>query len=127
MKLDYIPNINTYKDDLVRLYDFDKAQAIKFRELIQQYLLYPSKNLELNKVKFIEARNCSLTLRMTETDEGITSENKFNFYCDLTKEAYEKMLLLLEPFCNKETKGYQYLYIDIDNPIDFLFSPAGTW
>ena len=31
----------------------------------------------------------------------------------------------LEPFCNKETKSYQYLY-DLDNPTDFIFSPSGT-
>jgi hypothetical protein len=36
------------------------------------------------------------------------------------------MVALLDPFCNKETKGYQWLY-DIDSDIDFLFSPAGTW
>jgi hypothetical protein len=36
------------------------------------------------------------------------------------------MISLLDPFCIKDRKGYQYLY-DIDNPIDFLFSPAGSW
>jgi hypothetical protein len=33
------------------------------------------------------------------------------------------MAKLLEPFCKKETKGFQYLY-DIDNPTDLLFSPS---
>jgi hypothetical protein len=65
-------------------------------------------------------------LRISSLDEGITSSDNKIFYCDLTISGYEQMLLLLEPFCKKETKGYQMLY-DIDSLTDFLFSPSGTW
>ncbi|WP_302850212.1 hypothetical protein [Polaribacter cellanae] len=37
-------------------------------------------------------------------------------------ESYIEMLRLLEPFCKKESKGYQYLY-DVDTPTDLLFAP----
>lgn len=125
MKLDYIENINAYGDNVVRLYDFEMAEALKFSALIQQ-LIKTKTQLELSTTDFIEARNCSLTLRVCDTDEGIISENDIDFYCDLTSDAYQTMLLLLEPFCKKNTKGYQFLY-DIDTPTDLLFSPAGTW
>ena len=36
------------------------------------------------------------------------------------------MIELIEPFCKKESKGYQYLY-DIDNPIDLMFCPSATY
>ena len=39
MQLDYIDNINAYGDNIVRLYDFDSAQAGKLRQLIQQTLV----------------------------------------------------------------------------------------
>ncbi len=126
MELDYIENINEFGDNVVRLYNFDKSQAIKFRELIKDIIVNRKQKLDLSQVGFIENRNCNLILGLFKTNEGILSSDNKTFYCALTLESYHTMLKLLESFCEKETKGYQYLY-DIDNPTDFLFSPAGTW
>lgn len=125
MKLDYIENINAYGDNVVRLYDFEMDQAIIFSELIQQ-LIKTKTQIELATIDFIEARNCLLTLRICDTDEGITTQNDSDFYCDLTTVAYQNMLKLIEPFCKKKAKAHQYLY-DVDSSTDLLFSPAGTW
>ena len=126
MELDYIENINEFGENVVRLYNFDKCQVIKFRELIKDTIVNRKQKLDLSQVDFIEKRNCNLILGLFKTDEGILSNDNKTFYCALTLESYNNMLILLEPFCEKETKGYQYLY-DIDNPTDFLFTPAGTW
>jgi len=126
MQLDYIENINEFGDNVVRLYNFDKSQVIKFRELIKDTVVTRKLRLDLSQVDFIENRNCNLILGLFKTDEGILSQDNSTFYCVLTLESYHTMLKLLDPFCQKETKGYQYLY-DVDNPTDFLFSPAGTW
>ena len=126
MKLDYIPNINEYGENVVRLYEFDKAEAIHFRNMIQETILISYEQLDLSTVDFIEARNCNLILRISDLDEGIITSDQETFFCDLTMDGYKKMVSLLEPFCKKETKGYQWLY-DVDNQTDFLFSPGGTW
>ncbi len=126
MKLDYISNYNKYGDHVVRLYDFDTVHANKFRNSIQHTVITNKQSLDLATIDFIERRNCQLVLRIAETDEGIVTADNINFFCDLTPAGYEQMVSLLEPFCKKATKGYQWLY-DIDNPTDFLFSPAGTW
>jgi len=126
MELDYIANINEFGENVVRLYNFDKSQVIKLRDLIKDSVVNRNQKLDLSQVDFIKTRNCNLILGLFKTDEGILSVDDKTFYCALTLEGYENMLKLLEPFCKKETKGYQYLY-DIDNPTDFLFSPAGTW
>ncbi len=126
MELDFIEDINEFGENVVRLYNFDKRQVIKFRELIKDTIVNRKQRLDLSQVDFIEKRNCNLILGLFKTDEGILSNDNKTFYCALTLESYNNMLKLLEPFCEKETKGYQYLY-DIDNPTDFLFSPAGTW
>lgn len=126
MKLDYIENINEFGENVVRLYNFDKSQVIKFRALIKDTIVHRKQKLDLSQVDFIEGRNCNLILALFKTDEGMLSSDNKTFYCALTLESYHTMLKLLEPFCEKETKGYQYLY-DVDNPTDFLFSPAGTW
>ncbi|MCX6230729.1 MAG: hypothetical protein NTZ33_04225 [Bacteroidetes bacterium] len=126
MMLDYIDNINAYGDNVVRLYDFDRLQAVKFRQCLQETIIINNKELDLSSCDFIEGRNCNLILRISEEDEGITTSDDINFYCDLTFKGYEQMIALLALFCTKETKGHQYLY-DVDSLTDFLFSPCGTW
>jgi hypothetical protein len=126
MELDYIGNINEFGESVVRLYNFDKAEALKFRALIEDTIIKNQQKLDLSQIDFIESRNCNLILGPFKTDEGILTNDNKTFYCALTLECYHKMLQLLEPFCEKNTLGYQYLY-EIDNPTDFLFSPAGTW
>lgn len=126
MELDFIDKINEFGENMIRLYNFDMSEALKFRDLIKEVVVDRKQKLDLSQIEFIEARNCNLILGAFKTDEGILSEDNNTFYCLLTIEGYLNMLKLLEPFCKKETKGYQYLY-DIDIPTDFLFSPAGTW
>ena len=126
MQLDYIDKINEFGDNIVRLYDFDRAQADKFRQIVTQSIIVEKKQLDLSTVDFIQARNCNLVLRISDEDEGIWRSTKTKFYCDLTIEGYQLMISLLAPFCKKETKGYQWLY-DVDSKTDFLFSPGGTW
>lgn len=126
MKLDYIANINEYGDHVVRLYDFNQELAIKFRAVVMEAIITNKKELDLSAVDFIESRNCRLTLRISEENTGIFTNDNELFFCDLTTAGYEQMINLLEPFCNRDTKGYQWLY-DIDTQTDFLFSPGGTW
>ena len=125
MQLDFIDNINEYGENVVRLYNFDQHEAIKFRDLIQDTIVEKKQKLILSQVDFIEIRNCNLVLGLFKSDEGIFSVAQKTFYCALTLDGYHRMLKLIEPFCNKDSRGYQYLY-DLDNPTDFLFAPAGT-
>ena len=125
MKLDYIDNYNAYGENILRLYNFDMSEAILFRDLIRDVIVNRNQRLDLSKVDFIEESEYNLVLGLFKTDEGILSDDNKNFVCALTLDGFINMLKLLEPFCNKETKGHQYLY-EIDNPTDFLFSPAGT-
>lgn len=126
MELDFIENVNEFDESVVRLYNFDKSEATLFRDLIKSTIIERNIRLDLSKIDFIENRNCNLILGLFKSDEGMLSVDNKTFYCALTLENYKNMLTLIEPFCNKDTKSHQYLY-DIDNPIDFLFSPAGTW
>jgi len=126
MELDYIDNINDFGEDVVRLYNFKKEEATLFCNAVQQTIITNKEELQLDLLDFIEPRNCYLTLRLSETDEGILTNDQINFYCFLTLEGYKEMIKLIEPFCKKDTKAFQILY-DIDTPIDFLFAPAGTW
>jgi len=126
MQLDFIDNLNEYGDNVVRLYNFDMSEAIKFRDALSDFLSSGSPILDLSTLDFIKERNCKLSLAIADEDLGIVTRDKTVFYCAMTQKGFKGILELIEPFCEKETKGYKMLY-DIDSLTDFLFSPAGTW
>ncbi|MGB1204359.1 MAG: hypothetical protein ACPG5B_01865 [Chitinophagales bacterium] len=125
MQLQYINRINAFGENIMRLYDFDNTEARKFQELLKQDIIKEKKELDLNIVPFIQPRNCSLVLRIADEDIGIHTQNNFFFFCDLTIQTYQEIVVLIEPFCHKNRKSYQWLY-DIDTLTSFLFSPAGS-
>ena len=126
MKLEFIENINDYGDNIVRLYDFDKSQAIKFHQLIQNEIINKNGQFDLSTCDFITPINCNLILRISENNKGIFSEDRKVFYCEMSSDGYNQMVDLIEPFCNDTFSGYQWLY-DLGTPIEFLFSPSGDW
>jgi len=125
MKLDYIENYNELDENLVRLYNFNKAEAIQFRNLLIEVVILKKQKLDLSQVDFIEPRNCNLILGLFKSDEGILTKDNHNFFCILTLKGFEKMIELIEPFCKKESRSHQYLY-DLDNPTDLLFCPSAN-
>lgn len=125
MQLDYIENINGLDENIVRLYNFRKEEAILFRDLIKEVIIEKKQKLDLSKVDFIKPRNCNLIFGLFKTDEGILSEDNQTFFCILTLEGFTNMLALIEPFCKKESRAHQYLY-DVDTPTDLLFCPSAT-
>ncbi len=126
MELDYIENVNELDENVVRLYNFDMAEAIKFRDLIKDVIIDKKKKLDLSEVDFITPRNCNLIFGLFTSDEGILTKDNETFFCVLTLESFVNMIKLMEPFCQKESRGYQYLY-DVDTPTDLLFSPTASW
>ncbi|MDN3657474.1 hypothetical protein QWZ08_17610 [Ferruginibacter paludis] len=133
MKIEFLDDISNGgqfphadPDQLVRLYDFDNLQAQELRHMIQNIIIERKKDLDLTTLEFIQPINCNLTLQISDADKGIATSDNKKFVCNLTIEKYKEMVFLMEPFCDKETNGYQWLY-DLDTPIEFLFSPGGSW
>ena len=123
MKIDYQENINEFGENVVRIYDFNKEEAGYFRDLIREIIVNRNLKLDLSQADFINTEKINIILGIYKEDEGILTEDNQTFFCLLTKVQYEKMLNLIEPFCHKESKGFQYLY-EVDNPTDLLFVPA---
>lgn len=125
MEIDYIENFNGLDENLVRLYNFDRKEANKFRDLLEETVINKKQKLNLAEVDFIEARNCNLIFGLFKSDEGILTKDNETFFCILTLETFKNMVKLIEPFCVKESRGHQYLY-DVDTPTDLLFCPSAT-
>ena len=126
MKLEYLDTVNGNGDNIIRLYDFDIFQADKFKQALKQTILHNNKMLGLSELDFIQSINCNLTFRISNTDNGITTPDKKQFFCDLTIRAYEQMVLLLVPFCKEVSNNYQWLY-DTNSETELLFSSDGKW
>jgi hypothetical protein len=133
MKLEFLDDItdtNQNKDvffkQLIRLYHFNANEALRLSELINTTIIEKESSLDLGNVDFIEAINCSLQLKLSNSSFGIKAIDTFNFNCYLTKEDFLIMIERIKQFSKVELNEYQWLY-DIDTPIELLFSPNGTW
>jgi len=133
MKLEFLDNISVggkspqvVSEQLVRLYGFGPSQALLLKETIQKNIIDGKEEINLSSLEFIDAINCNLAFQISNEDTGITTNDKCNFVCSMTIKGYETMVYLIEPFCHRDSAGYQWLY-DLDYAIDFLFSPGGTW
>jgi hypothetical protein len=124
MKLDFLDEINEYNDQVIRLFDFDKSEARKFSNAIQETIIRKEESLDLSTLDFIQSVNCRLIMHLSEEDEGILTLDNNLFFCDLTKEGYEKIVRLIEPYCVKDLRSFQSLY-DLDSNIDLIFAPFG--
>jgi hypothetical protein len=126
MKLDHVTKGEGASGSVVRLYDFDSLQARKFRKAIQQNVLDNDLQLEMTRLEFVKPNKCALIFRLSKEDKGITTTDSRNFFCDLTRTSYSHLAELLDPFCDDDFNGPQWLY-DIDAPIELLFSQDGKW
>jgi hypothetical protein len=133
MKLEFLDDISdegrfpkVVSSQLLRLYDFTTIQAESLREVIAKDIVKANKSVNLSSLDFIEPVNCNLIFHISEEDEGLITHDNKNFICAVTIPVYVKMVRLIEPFCNENVSGYQWLY-DLNGSIDLLFSSGGTW
>lgn len=125
MQLDFIDNINEFGESILRLYDTNMTESQQLSSVLKAWIKQPNTVLDFSMLPFIECRNCNMIFVVGDEDEGLLTDDYETFYCKLTTQGFEGVIQALEPFCTKETLGYKWLY-DIDNPIDLLYSPAGT-
>lgn len=126
MKLEWLQGMEEYdleSDEIVRLFDFTKDEALLFKKAIEYFVLELNESLDLTRLSYVEALNCNLIFQLTDEDYGIEFVQKTGFICGLTRDSYEKMIQLIEPFCARDLSSYQWLY-DVDTEIDLLFSPS---
>lgn len=133
MQLEFLNDISdggkhpdVVSNQLIRLFDYDASEATQLKEAINNVVIEKKEALNLASLSFIVPVNCSLTMYLAESSIGITTRDQKAFTCALTVADYITMLELMEPFCGDGGEGHQWLY-DTHSPIDFLFSPSGSW
>jgi len=68
---------------------------------------------------------CDIKFRVGDRDEGIRQHGRLSFECVLAPDGWKNVEGLLEPFCEPNTSGYQWLIHS--GKISLLLSRDGQW
>jgi hypothetical protein len=130
MKIEYLTDINPShpNEGIFRIFHFNFTEAGLFQEILARLSEGSIRSFHLNSLSFVTSvNNCRLVFKVGAKNEGILALPGGTFECILTRETYENMRSLVEPFCNEnDASGFEWLY-DTGDDIDLLFSRNGEW
>jgi hypothetical protein len=129
MKIEYLSNTDPAhsKRSILRIFDFDTSEACQFRGMLSQLSDGSTTRIDLTDISFVKSiADCQLVLKVGKWDKGVIINSKNRFECVLTRDGWENAKDLVEPFCEGDSSGYQWLY-DLYWDIELLFSPTGYW
>ena len=127
MKTEFLPD-GSPDCPLLRLYDFDTAQACHLQRLVSDLAAGAVNEVSLQQFLAVEAiAGCCLTLQVGAEDQGIMRDTQSGaFICRLRRSSWERVGELISPFCGQDlAEGFQWL--DETSRISWLLSPHGSW
>jgi hypothetical protein len=129
MRIEYLTNTNPThpKESILRIFDFDSIQACQFKDLLSKLASGSASEIDISDLPFVTpVDGCHLVLKVGRRDRGLVRVSSTIFECILTRLTWDNAEGLVEPFCEANLSGYQWLY-DMDTDIQLLFSPRGDW
>ena len=125
MKLEYLPT-GAPECPLLRLYDFDSDTVKHFRGLCTELATEGCDCVQMPEDLQVEAiADCRLVLKRVRSRFGLRQVTPQVFECALGREDWDNIAALLEPFCESDLTGFQWL-VD-KGEIRLLFSCDGKW
>jgi len=125
MKLEYLSE-GSPDCPLIRLYRFTQEEALRLRAIVNELSNGHLQYLALHIQPGIEPIDeCQLLMKRDKLDQGIVQRAPRRFECVLSEAGWRDVSLLLEPFCETDTRGFQWLVEK--GPISLLISAKGTW
>ena len=125
MKLEYVPD-GSPDCPLIRLYEFDQSEARQLRRLVKSLVTGDRQDVALqNEVWVEQVGSCCLNLRPGNRDQGVHQVQGLKFECVLSPNGWSNVEGLLEPFCESNTAGFQWL--TRDGRVALLISQSGQW
>ena len=111
---------------LIRLYEFTRAQALSLRELVKSLSIGSRESISLSEQPWIESvKDCQLTLRFGDGGHGIRQSKASTFECVFNADEWSDVEWLLEPFCESDPTGFQWL--SRKGEASLLLSHDGRW
>ena len=125
MKLEFLPD-GSPDCPLIRLYSFSRAETLRLKQIADQLSSGTLRQVALHEEAGVEPINrIQLFLEVGNRDQGIVQNTPESFNCILSVRGWLEVSFLLQPFCQSETNGFQWL-VD-KGPISLLISKKGTW
>jgi hypothetical protein len=110
MKLEYLADASP---PLIRLSEFNQAEVRQLKELVRSLVSGTRQSVSLQTEAWAQSiEGCCLDLRLGNRDRGIRQVSPLNFECILTSDGWSNVEGLLDPFCESEVAGYQWLTHD---------------
>lgn len=125
MKLEYIA---AGSDDcpLIRLFEFTLAEVEELRKLVRSLVSGERQSVALqNEAWAAPIGGCQLSLRRGNRDRGVRQVEPLTFECVLSPDGWSNVEGLLDPFCDSDTTGFQWL--THDGRVSLLISQSGKW
>ena len=125
MKLEFLPE-GSPDCPLIRLYSFTQAEVLHLRQIVDALADGTVQSATLNDERGIESLDgCHLVLTSGDQDKGTNQMSPLQFECILSKKGWADVSFRLEPFCETDATGFQWL--EEKGPISLLISVKGTW
>jgi hypothetical protein len=70
-------------------------------------------------------RGCCLTLRQAKQNYGVRQADGLTFECELNSSGWSNVEGLLDPFCDSDISGFQWL--THDGTVSLLISQSRRW
>jgi hypothetical protein len=125
VKLEYLPD-GSPDCPLIRLFEFDQLEAQRLRQLVISLVAGDRQDVALQNEEWVKpVGECCLNLRRGNRNQGVRQAQALKFNCVLTPDGWSNVEALLEPFCESNTPGFQWL--THDGRIALLISANGQW
>ena len=125
MKLEFL-EAGSSDCPLIRLYDFSRAEAQSLRQLVKSLCDGSCESASLSEQPWIETvKGCRLTLRSGNGVHAIRQLGPSTFECVRNGNQWSEIEGLLDPFCESDRAGFQWLLRE--GKISILFSTDGRW
>jgi hypothetical protein len=125
VKLEYLP-AGSPDCPLIRLYEFDQAEAQQLRQLVRSLAAGDREDVALQNEVWVESvTGCCLNLRRGNRNQGVRPARADKFECVLSPEGWSDVEGLLEPFSESNSSGFQWL--TNHGRVALLISRSGQW
>lgn len=128
MRLDYIPD-GSADSPLIRLFDFTTPEAGQLMSAIADLVEGRREQITVESLGCVESvAGCKLKFQVRFWDQGVLNIGPAAFEYNLTTDAWEEVMSLIEPFANSTATGTGYQWLD-QGPGEarLLLSHSGEW